>query len=161
MATEQEIWKSVPNYIGLYKVSNFGRIKSLNYQNKGHEKVLKLSAKDGKYVKVTLHDIVGKSKTLYVHRIVAMAFLPGPTPEQTQVNHIDGNKQNNIVDNLEWVSPKQNVNNPNTKYRLSIRYHREGEFERRSAAQRKRFKEHPEDLLKMWEGRKRKRISLS
>ena len=136
---ETEMWKPIPNFIGLYEVSNLGRIKSLNYKHRGFEKVLKLSAKDGKYIKVTLYNREGNPKTFRVHRIVAMAFLPEPTPEQIQVNHIDGDKQNNIVENLEWVSPQQNVNNPNTKHRMSIRYHRDGEFERRSAAQRKRF----------------------
>ena len=136
---EEEIWKAIPDYEGLYEISNIGRVRSLNYLHRGFVKILKLSAKNGKYIKVTLYNREGNPKTLRVHRIVAMVFLPEPTPKQTQVNHIDGDKQNNNVENLEWVSPQQNVNNPNTKHRMSIRYHREGEFERRSIAQRKRF----------------------
>lgn len=156
-----EIWKPIIGYEGLFEISNLGRVKSLNYYGRGKPKVLELSAKGGKYIKVTLFKD-GCQKTFTVHRLVAAAFLPEPTPEQTQVNHIDGDKQNNYASNLEWVSPKQNVNNPNTRYRMSIRYHREGEFERRSAAQKRRFKQHPEDLIKMWEGRnwKRKRSTL-
>ena len=155
-----ERWKPIKGYEGLYEVSDFGNIKNLNYRHTGKAKVLHLSARDGKYLKVTLTK-EGKNKTFRVHRLVAEAFLLEPSSAQTQVNHIDGNKQNNFCtldySNIEWVSPKQNVNNPNTKPRMSIRYNKEGEFERRSQAQRKRFKEHPEDLVKMWEGLKRKR----
>lgn len=155
-----ETWKPIKGYEGLYEVSDFGRIKNLNYyMHKGQEKILRLSAKDGKYLKVTLVKD-GKNKTFSVHRLVAEAFLPEPSSAQTQVNHINGDKQNNFCtpeySNLEYASPKQNVNNPNTKPRMSIRYHREGEWERRSVAQKKRFREHPEDLVKMQEGRKRK-----
>ena len=153
-----ERWKAIGGYEGLYEISDFGRVKSLNYRCRGEEKILSLSAKNGTYLKVTLVKN-GNAKTFRVHRLVAEAYLPIPTSAQTQVNHINGNKQDNFATveycNLEWVSPKQNVNNPSTIAKLSIRYNREGEFERRSQAQKKRMREHPEDLVKMWDGYRR------
>lgn len=146
-----EIWLPIIGYEGLYEVSSWGRIRSLNYYCRGKHKILKLSAKPNTYIKVGLRKD-GTVKYYRVHRLVAEAFLPNPL-NLPQVNHIDGNKQNNAICNIEWVSAKQNTNNPNTKPNMSIRYHKEGEFERRSAAQKKRMKEHPEDLWKMWNGR--------
>lgn len=150
----KEEWKPIEGYDGLYEVSNYGRIASLNYHNTGKRVILKLSAKT-RYIKVSLKDINGKRKTYWVHRLVGYAFLTPPKEGETQINHIDGNKQLNVVENLEWSSPKANVANPNTHPNMYIRYHREGEFERRSAAQKKRMKEHPEDLVKMWDGYRR------
>lgn len=56
---------------------------------------------------ITLND--GSKKRIYAHRAVAEAYLPAPNEHQTQINHIDGNKKNNCVDNLEWVTPKENT----------------------------------------------------
>lgn len=154
-----EEWRSIKGYEGLYEISSFGRVRSLNYRRKGISQIMKLTAGWNKYIKATLVDRDGNSRTYRVHRLVADAFLPTPLPEQTQVNHIDGNKQNNMVVegrcNLEWVTPRDNCNNPNTKPNYYIRYHREGEHERRSVGQRKRFREHPDDLQKMWDGYRR------
>jgi len=74
------------------------------------------SGRSGKWEKCIISDngagylSVGVSlKRRYVHRLVATAFLKPPTPEHTQVNHIDGNKSNNHVSNLEWVTPSSNI----------------------------------------------------
>ncbi len=132
-----EIWKPIKGYEELYEISSFGRVRSLNYYCKGKHEILKLSAKPNTYLKVALRKD-GKVKYYRVHRLVAEAFLPNPN-NLPQVNHKDGNKQSNVLSNIEWCSPKQNTNNPNTKPNMFIRYHKEGEFERRSAAQKKRF----------------------
>ena len=132
-----EIWKPIKGYEELYEISSFGRVRSLNYYCRGKAKIMNLTAKPNTYLKVGLRK-EGKYKTFWVHRLVAETFLPNPL-NLPQVNHKDGNKQSNVVWNIEWVSPKMNVNNPNTKPNMFIRYHREGEFERRSAAQKKRF----------------------
>lgn len=137
-----EQWKPIKDFENLYMVSDYCRIMSLNYMGKGKHRILNLSAMPDRYIKVGLRK---EGKTYYrrVHRLVAEAFLPPPQSGQTQVNHIDGDKHNNVVHgdacNLEWCTPKQNSNNPNTKANKARRYHREGEFERRSKGQKRRW----------------------
>ena len=101
-----EIWKPVVGYDGLYEVSNLGRVKSLPRKNaKGGLK----SPKETKwgYLMCQLWKD-GKVKNHSVHRLVADAFIPNPEGKQT-VNHIDCNKHNNRVDNLEWATQSENV----------------------------------------------------
>lgn len=100
----EEIWKDVKGYEGLYKVSNFGRVKSLKY---GRERILK-TGKHGYYLTVSLY-FDNKLKTAKVHRLVAMAFIENPD-NKPQVNHLDEDKTNNNVNNLEWVTAKENIN---------------------------------------------------
>ena len=97
-----EIWISIDDR---YSVSNFGRIKS-SYANK--EKILKPFKDAGGYLKVDLRS-KGKRKTMSVHRLVALAFIPNPN-NLPEINHKDKNKENNYVDNLEWCTAKYNCN---------------------------------------------------
>jgi hypothetical protein len=113
----KEIWRDIPNYEGLYQVSNLGRVKvldrdvnsgiknNINVKRKG--KILKQYVKNG-YLQVTL-TVNNKRKYINVHRLVAQAFIPNPN-NLPQVNHKDENKQNNYVENLEWCSAKYNCN---------------------------------------------------
>lgn len=103
-----EIWKPIKGYEGLYEVSNLGRIKSLNYNHTGKEKILKPTKDRYGYLQVTLcKNNIKKQYT--VHRLVAEAFIDNPD-NLPQVNHKDENKQNNNVDNLEWCDAKYNSN---------------------------------------------------
>lgn len=102
-----EQWRPVEGYEGLYEVSNLGRIKSLNYNHTGVEKVLKPKNNKG-YLRVDLRKD-GKHKFFLVHRLVATAFLPNPEGFE-QVNHINEDKTNNCVDNIEWCSRRYNNN---------------------------------------------------
>lgn len=103
-------WKSIKDYEGLYEVSNDGRVRRLRFTNGSHdfEKVreCKQTLNTWGYMTVNLSKN-GKSNTKRVHRLVANAFLG---ESNLQIDHIDGNKQNNRLDNLEYVTSKENTN---------------------------------------------------
>ena len=107
-----EKWKDVVGYEGKYEVSNLGRVRSLNYLRTGKAKLLKQQVDKYGYKRMRLYKD-GKAKSLLVHRLVAMAFLPNPN-NLPMVNHKDENKTNNNVDNLEWCTASYN-NNYGTK----------------------------------------------
>lgn len=90
-----EVWKDIKGYEGLYQVSNTGKVKSVR-----RNKILKKRLTFDGYVKATL-TVDRKAVDKRVHRLVAEAFIANPYNKPT-VNHIDGNKENNNVDNLEW-----------------------------------------------------------
>ena len=97
----EETWKWIPGYEGLYKISNLGRVFSCRSNRYLCRKVY-----DDTYVQITLFKD-GKNKDVYVHRLVAEAFLPNPDNLRC-VNHKDFNKNHNAVENLEWVSHLDN-----------------------------------------------------
>lgn len=102
----REIWLPVVGYEGLYEVSNWGRVKSLNYKNTHREKILIPWAKDDGYLMVRLYN-KGKSKYRSIHQLVAEAFIPNPNG-YTIVHHINHedkiSRQDNRVENLQWIS---------------------------------------------------------
>jgi len=106
MEKEKEIWKDVLGYEGIYEVSNLGNVKSLNYNHTKKERILKKCNGTQNYHIVCLHK-EGSSKTRKVHRLVALSLIPNPD-NKPQVNHIDGDKQNNKIENLEWVNNSEN-----------------------------------------------------
>lgn len=101
-----EIFKDVIGYEGKYFVSNLGNIKSSPKTHRRKEIILKTMPLKGGYLTVDLCKDKLVTKTL-VHRIVANAFIPNPE-NKPQVNHINGNKQDNRVENLEWVTHSEN-----------------------------------------------------
>ena len=100
--TLEETWKDIEGYEELYQVSNLGRVKSLR-----NDKLLKQFVNRQGYSQVSLSKN-GKVKLCRVNRIVCRAFIENPE-NKAQVNHIDGNKLNNRVDNLEWCTGSENV----------------------------------------------------
>lgn len=99
----KEIWKDVEGYEGLYQVSNFGNLYSSYVKRK-----LQLSLDKYGYKQVILVKN-GVRKRHLLHRMVAQEFIPNHE-NKPQVNHIDENKTNNTVSNLEWVTSKENIN---------------------------------------------------
>ena len=97
-----EQWREVVGYNGKYLVSNKGRVK-----NAKSGRILKERITHRGYVKVHLFR-VNDDRNVFLHRIVAQAFIPNPQGKP-QVNHIDGNKLNNNADNLEWCTNEENV----------------------------------------------------
>ena len=110
-----EIWKDVNGYEGIYQVSNFGNVKSLDKKRpckngsfaikKGMQ--LKLLVDRYGYNVVNLYLCKKKYKSKKIHRLVAEAFIPNPDNE-LEVNHINGIKNDNNIENLEWVTASEN-----------------------------------------------------
>lgn len=97
----EEIWKDITHYEGLYQVSNLGRVRTVATGK------IKVQSDNGKgYQKVNLWKN-GKGRNEYVHRLVALAFIPNPE-KLPQVNHKDEDKANNFADNLEWCDNSYN-----------------------------------------------------
>ena len=115
----QEVFKPIPELKGKYECSNFGRIRRVNKDPRCEKyKYLKLQTnKDGyTYVHAT------RSYRKLVHRIVAQLFIPNPN-NYPYVNHLDLNKKNNNINNLEWVTSAQNTQHAKDNGKIgNIRY---------------------------------------
>lgn len=140
----KETYKCIRGYESKYMISNFGNVMSLDYKNTKKPKVLVPVKHHLGYLLIHL----GENKIKMIHTLVAEAFIPNPENKK-YVNHIDGNKQNNHVSNLEWVTSKENMNhairtglrNPhknNAKFgkdnhlsKYVLQYSKDGEFIKR------------------------------
>lgn len=101
-----EEWRAIPGYEAIYEVSNQGRVKSLKRKNRRHDRVMKVVADKRGYVSILL-EVKGTAKRHLIHRLVMLAFV-GNCPDKLQVNHKDGDKSNNSLENLEYVTAKEN-----------------------------------------------------
>lgn len=136
----EERWKPIGGYEGIYEVSDLGRVKRLrrrvkaNIRNNNSVELKEMIIKsflspiqggktgDG-YFFSTLMGKDRKQRRRFIHRLVAFAFLENPEGKST-VNHKDGNKKNNHVDNLEWVTPSENIKH---SFRLGLNKPKKGE----------------------------------
>lgn len=122
----EEIWKDIKGFEGAYQISNLGRVKSLERYvpssgktpQKIKEKIRKLFSTTAGYLYVVL-SYNHIRKTALIHRLVAEAFVPNPNNLEC-VNHKDENKQNNIVENLEWCNYTYNNTYKNIHLRRSL-----------------------------------------
>ena len=112
-----ETWRPVVGYEGLYEVSDFGDVRSLNYLHTGKTRVLKLIKEKKGYLLVNLYK-EGKMKMYKAHRLVAQAFIDNPD-NLPEVNHIDEDKTNNRVSNLEWCNHIYNSNHGTRNQRIA------------------------------------------
>ena len=127
METNTEIWKDIVGFEELYKISNYGNVKSCKRlvnaksgQRLVNERLLSLGKdKDGYLMAILCKD--ANRKTVKIHRLVADAFLD-KIDEKNLVNHIDAKKSNNLVINLEWVSSLENICHSKSKLKSSSKY---------------------------------------
>lgn len=101
------IWKDIPGYEGRYQASNTGMIRSLNYRGTGQIRELRLREDKDGYLQVNLSQC-GVRATEKVHRLIVVTFLKSE-PGKAFINHIDENKSNNAVSNLEWCDARYNL----------------------------------------------------
>ena len=117
----KEIWKDIKGYEGLYQVSSFGRVKSFDSIDKlgriRKGRILKGGKITHGYLKVKLYKN-GIASHHRIHRLVAQAFIPNPE-NKSEVNHIDEDKTNNMLSNLEWVTRNENNNHGTRNERAS------------------------------------------
>lgn len=113
-----ETYKDIIGYEGLYQVSNFGNVKSLNriiLRSDGRKRTIKEKIKEGThnkgYKRIVLYDNNSVGKSYYVHRLVLQTFLQ---KSDLYIDHIDGNKKNNVLENLRYVTNSQNLTFRNT-----------------------------------------------
>lgn len=102
-----EIWKDIIGYDGKYKISNYSRVKSLEYKKSGKEKILKQFINSGGYLTLSLC-INGVSTNYFIHRLMAINFLSLDC-QYLDVNHKDGIKINNLPNNLETLTRSKNI----------------------------------------------------
>jgi hypothetical protein len=148
---DKEIWKDVIGFEEGYQVSNLGSIRSktrkvYNYIKPG--RVLKTRDNGNGYQYLSLSSNNKKSKHVYVHRLVAEAFIPNIN-RYKQVNHKDFNKSNNSVDNLEWVSVVENLNH----YRKSRKFNMDLKNKSTKAASKtlQRVIDNKDNILILWD----------
>lgn len=107
MSKTVEEWRDIEGYEGLYQVSDWGRVRSLNYHRQGVTKIMKPQLRCGYYRIQLKKDKVSSNKS--IHKLVAKAFIPN-IENKPIIDHIDGNSKNNVAWNLRWCTQLENNN---------------------------------------------------
>ena len=151
----QEEWRPVVGYEGRYEVSNFGRVKSLDYNHTGKEGIMKPKSNDRGYLYISLCKN-RKKKSYQVHQLIMRAFV-GECPEGHQVDHIDWNPRNNRLENLRYIPAKENASRHSPEWFVKIqKVLQDPEWRKNVAEANKRHSQNPEWLQNVAEANKRK-----
>lgn len=118
----EEEWRDVPQFEGLLKVSNYARVMKLPKYWSPKKMILKQISYGGGYYAVSIRYKMKQIK-LFVHRLVASAFIENPE-HKPFIDHINTNKRDNVYTNLRWVTHKENMNNPLTIQQRPKRYNK-------------------------------------
>ena len=113
-----EVWRDVAEYNGKYQVSNLGRVRSVCDTKQSRVIILKPMKQKNGYLYVSLWRN-NKKKNVLIHRLVAQSFVDNPNNHK-EVNHKDENKENNVVENLEWCEHKYNMNYGSVGNKISV-----------------------------------------
>jgi hypothetical protein len=106
----EEIWKDIPEYEGMYQISNLGNVKSQHYNHMSGQKpgkLLKVTLMKNGYVSLGLR-MCDTNKTHLLHRLIAEAFIPNPD-NKPNINHINAIRNDNCIENLEWCTQSENI----------------------------------------------------
>ena len=131
-----EIWKNI-NFHERYQVSNFGNVKSLI-----SNKILKGRADKKGYLYIVI-----KRKNYAVHRLIANTFFENKNTEKLQVNHIDCNKSNNNLENLEWCTNKENM----LHAQVNDRFKRNFGINNKNSKKVTQIDKYNDDIIKVWD----------
>lgn len=115
MESQNEVWKDIIGYEGIYAISNLGRVKRYahkqlqrnNIFNQIADRINKFSKAAGGYCRIGLHNNK-VTKTFSMHRLIAIHFIPNPE-NKPHINHINGIRNDNRIENLEWCTASENV----------------------------------------------------
>lgn len=119
-----EVWSEIPQYEGLYEISNLGRVRSLKFAGGQRQKIIKPTCNSKGYQQIGLWKDK-KRQVKYIHRLVATSFVKNPM-NLNEVNHIDEDKSNNRFDNLEWCTRRYNMTygNMQKKIKNNMKYYK-------------------------------------
>jgi hypothetical protein len=121
---DNEIWKDIIGYEGLYKISNLGRVKSLSRKYVIGDKIIKpfKHGTNKNYYSISLQTYDRRyPKKFKLHRLIAEHFIPNPD-NKSLINHIDSNPSNNSINNLEWVDVRENMCHSQISKKNNSRY---------------------------------------
>lgn len=141
-AQDDEFWKDINDYEGLYMVSNLGRVKSLNYRRTGKERLMKPSPDKWGYLRVNLCKN-GEQESCLVHQLVMEAFV-GKCPDGYEVDHYDWKPSNNRLSNLRYLLAKENYSRKSPEWLQNV-----SEANKKKAQDQNWQKKHAEAMQKL------------